>query len=367
MDRLLCIVGSLNAGGAETFLMKVYRSLDRSKYQMDFCVANPDEGIYKDEIESMGGRIYLIPYKSKGYKQFKDALFKVVKEGGYKNVLRITSNAAGFIDLKIAKEAGATRCIARSSNSSDGECLASKVINDISRLLFMKYVDVKVAPSDLAAIYTFGKKSVASGKVQRLNNAVDLNVFHYTSEGRKKIREEFSLGSVPVIGHVGRFMQQKNHKFLIDVFAEIRKQKDAKLLLVGKGELEKEIRDQVNNLGLTDYVIFTGIRKDIPDLMSAMDVMIFPSFYEGMPNTVIEAQATGLPCVISNSITKEANITHLVRYENLAMDQKHWADVALDSISPIRKDTKLFFEQNDYTIESVSKRFINLMYGVDTL
>ena len=329
MDRLLCIVGSLNAGGAETFLMKVYRSLDRCRYQMDFCVANPDVGVYEDEIESMGGKIYKIPYKSEGYKKFKDALYTVVKEGGYEKVLRITSNAAGFMDLKIAKEAGATRCIARSSNSSDGDGLKNKLINDVSRLLYMKYVDIMVAPSDLAAIYTFGKKAVDTGKVRKLNNAVDLNAFHYSSEGRERIREEFGLGNGLVIGHVGRFMQQKNHKVLIGVFAEIRKLKDAKLLLVGKGELEQAVRGQVNDLGLTNDVIFTGTRKDVPDLLSAMDVMVFPSLYEGMPNTVIEAQATGLPCLISDSITKEADITGLVVYKSLTDSHNAWAKNAL--------------------------------------
>lgn len=363
MDRLLCIVGSLNAGGAETFLMKIYRCLDRSKYQMDFCVANPEIGVYEDEIESMGGKIYRIPYKSEGYKKFKDALYKVIKDNGYKKVLRITSNAAGFLDLKIAKEAGATRCIARSSNSSDGEGFANKVINDVSRLLYMKYVDVMVAPSDLAALYTFGKKATSTGKVQKLNNAVDLNIFHYSNEGRKRIREEFGLGNELVIGHVGRFMQQKNHKFLIDVFNEIRKQREAKLLLVGKGELEKQIREQIDNLKLTKDVIFTGTRKDIPDILSAMDVMVFPSLYEGMPNTVIEAQATGLPCLISDSITKEADITGLVHYLPLSAPVSEWADNAIGLSNNVRKATDEAFIAQGYDIQSIVKKFVDITFG----
>ncbi len=363
MERLLCIVGSLNAGGAETFLMKVYRSLDRTKYQMDFCVANQEVGVYEDEIELLGGKIYPIPHKSDGYKKFKDALYKVVNEGGYTKVLRITSNAAGFIDLKIAKEAGATRCIARSSNSSDGEGLSVKVINSVSRLLYMRYVDVMVAPSDLAALYTFGKKAVSAGKVQKLNNAVDLDIFQYSSEGRKRIREEFCLGDGLVVGHIGRFTKQKNHRFLIQVFSEIRKHQDTKLLLVGKGELEKELRGQIEYLGLTKDVVFTGTRKDVPDLLSAMDVMVFPSFYEGMPNTVIEAQATGLPCLISDSITKEADITGLVEFFSLSKSAHDWAVNAINLGIKERKDTHDEFISQGYDIQSVVKKIVEIAFG----
>jgi len=363
MERLLCIVGSLNAGGAETFLMKVYRCIDRNKYQMDFCVANPEHGVYENEIISMGGKIYTIPCKTEGYKSFKESLFKVVKNGGYKNVLRITSNAAGFLDLKIAKKAGATRCIARSSNSSDGGDLKSRVINDLSRCLFLKYVDVMVAPSDLAAVYTFGKKAVSAGKVQKLNNAVDLGFFSFSISGRNRIRDEFGLGDGLVFGHVGRFMNQKNHAYLISVFAEIRKLVDAKLLLVGKGELEDEIRNQVVKLGLVNDVIFSGIRKDVPDLLSAMDVMIFPSFYEGMPNTVIEAQATGLPCLVSDSITTEANITGLVTFKSLLDSPNEWAKKAIEICSNSRIDTTSKFINAGYDIESSTNKFIKVMFG----
>ena len=129
------------------------------------------------------------------------------------------------------------------------------------------------------------------------------------------MRKDFNIEGKFVVGHIGRFSYQKNHNFLIDIFAEIRKKNsDAVLLLVGDGELKGQIQNKVNQLGLDNSVIFAGIRKDIPALLSAMDVYVFPSFYEGMPNTVIEAQATGLPCVISDRITKEAGITSLVQY-----------------------------------------------------
>ena len=137
---------------------------------------------------------------------------------------------------------------------------------------------------------------------------------------------------------------------------------DAVLLLVGTGELEEDIKQEVKTLGLDSKVIFTGVRKDIPQLLSAMDVMIFPSLYEGMPNVIIEAQATGLPCVISDTITAEANITGLVEYKSLSISPDGWADTAIKLLGHKRKDTKEDFLKNKYDIESVTNEFVNLVF-----
>lgn len=364
MKRLLCILSNMNAGGAETFLMKVYRNLDRSKYQMDFCVNTLDECFYSKEISELGGKMFYVPSKSENSKEFKKKLTELVKIEGYKYVLRITSNAAGFMDLKVAKKAGAEICSARSSNSSDGTSFMVKIIHRVGRVLYGRYVDVKFAPSDLAAVYTFGKKAVKRGKVSALHNAVDLSVYKYYPEQRVSLREELGVGDRMVIGHVGRFMEQKNHMFLLDVFFEIKKQNEnAVLLLVGgNGNLEDKVRGKVAKLGLEKSVIFTGIRSDIPQLMSAMDVFVMPSFFEGMPNTVIEAQATGLPCVIADTITKEANITGLVEYLPLS-EPNVWAYKALVAIRSERANTKQSFIDNKYDIESTVENFVKLVFG----
>ena len=358
------MISSMNTGGAETFLMKVYRNLDKSKYQMDFCVNVEQEGFYDKEIIEMGGKIYRIPPKSHDVDGFRKGLYDLVRTERYEYVLRITSNAAGFMDLKIAKKAGAKICIARSSNSDIGASVKSKLINRVSRALFIKYVDVKIAPSDLAAEYTFGKKRAGNGDVKYLHNAVDLSVFRYGEDDRSQIRQEFGLEDKIVIGHIGRLNHQKNHKFLLDVFAKIKEKEDrAVLVLVGKGELENEIKAKADDLGLSDSVIFTGVRSDIPALLSAMDVFVFPSFYEGMPNTVIEAQATGLPCIIADTITREADITGLVRYMSLDETAEEWADAVLSAISEERTDTKQKFIDNKYDIDSTVKYFTELIFG----
>ena len=364
MKRVLCINCNMNAGGAETFLMKIYRKLDRSRYQMDFCVNIAEKNFYEDEIMALGGRIFKIPAKSGNLPKYKESLRDVVKNGNYDSVLRITSNAMGFLDLKIAKDAGATRCCARSSNSSDGNGLKQWVAHRLGKILYSKYLDVKFAPSDLAAIYTFGKKSYKTGETKILHNGVDLEFFKYDLEKASEIRSELKIDKdIKIIGHVGRFMPQKNHSFLVDVFNEIHKTDDKTiLLLVGNGYLENEIREKISHLNLNDSVIFTGVRSDIPSLMSAMDVFVMPSLFEGMPNTVIEAQAAGLPCVIADTITKEADITGIVSYLPLN-DPKMWAKTALGAINTQRTNTRQSFIDKEYDIESVVKNFIKLVFG----
>lgn len=360
MKRLLCVLSSMNAGGAETFLMKIYRTIDRSKYQMDFCINVKEKCFYEDEIMDMGGMIHRIPSKSEGVGAFKRALTKIVRDNGYQYVLRITSNAAGFLDLKIAKKSGATVCIARSSNSSDGNSLKAKIAHRLGRALYEKFVDVKIAPSDLAAKYTFGDAS----NVHILHNALDLSVFHYRENGRAKVRNEYGFSPEDiVIGHIGRLSAQKNHMFLLEVFSKLHQQNAAcKLLLIGKGELEDSIRQRVKDLQLEDAVVFGGVREDIPDVLSAMDVFLFPSLYEGMPNTVIEAQAMGLPVVLADTITKEADITGLLEYRSLAESSDIWAKAVISKMCIERTDHTKDFKDNRYDIQSVVEQFITLVF-----
>lgn len=366
VKRLLCLVSCMNTGGAETFLMKLYRKIDRTKYQMDFGVFTEEECFYDKEIKSLGGKIHHLVPKTKNFSLYKKGLYDLVKREEYKYVLRITSNAAGFYDLKIAKEAGAKVCIARSSNSSDGESFKVKLINSISRFLYVKYVDVKVAPSDLAAEYTFGKSAIANGEVHYLNNGLDLGVYQFSEEKRERIQEEFGLQDKFVVGHVGRFSKQKNHEFLLDIFHALKqKRQNAVLLLVGNGALKQNIENKAKVLGINDSIIFAGIRSDVPDLLSAMDVFVFPSFYEGMPNTVIEAQATGLPCVIADTITKEAGVTDCIHFKPLTESAEAWAEFAVSLIDNRKEERSCYnykMKSSGYDIDDCVERFVDLVF-----
>ena len=363
--RLLCILSSMNAGGAETFLMKIYRTIDREKYQFDFCINSKDKCFYEDEIIELGGRIFRIPSKTESLLLFKKELTNIVKTNEYKYVLRITANAAGLLDLKIAKQAGACVCVARSSNSNVDGGLISILSHKVGQIIYPKYVDVQIAPSDLAALYTFGKQAYRNGEVHIIHNALNVDDYKYSKQFRELLREELGIPiGAYVIGHIGRFTKQKNHEKLIDIFLELfAKDKNVFLLLVGIGELENYIKDKVEKSGISNNVVFAGIRTDIPHILSTMDVFVMPSLYEGMPNTVIEAQANGLPCVISSTITKEADITGNVTFLSLDSSNQIWANTIMCHLSDSRADTHEKFNAKGYNISAVSNDFVKLVFG----
>ena len=359
MKRILCIVSSMNAGGAETFLMKIYRAMDKTKYQMDFCVSSKDKGFYDEEIKSYGGKIFYAPPKTKNPLNSFLVIKKIVKDNKYKYVMRISQHAFGVLDLIAAKLGGAKKLVLRSSNSSTDSGRLSEFLHKAFKFLPMLVPNVKIAPSSIAGEFVFGKSAVKKNKVLLLNNAVCVKDFVFSAETRNKKRAELGLDKEFVIGHIGRLVYQKNHKFLIKVFSEIVKcYPEAILLLVGDGELKSDIETLAVKLNVLDNICFLGIRSDIPELLMAMDVMVFPSFYEGMPNTIIEAQASGLRCVISDTITREANITGLVDYVSLDDSEINWANKILEyNNNYARTDQTDSFTEAGYNIEKVARIF----------
>ena len=364
MERLLCLVSAMNAGGAETFLMKLYRRLDRTKYQMDFCVNERKEAFYDAEIKELGGRVFYIPPKSKNIRAYARGLTELIQSQHYDRMLRITSNAFGFLDCAIAKRAGVKTCIVRSSNSADAKGLYTLAAHRLGRLLFSRYVDVRLAPSDLAAEYTFGKRAYRQGKVHILRNGLDLAAFGYDESARQAIRREFSVDDDELlIGHVGRFMKQKNHPFLIDVFAYFyRAHPKAKLLLIGDGVDAERIKKQAEEAGLLQNVIFAGVRSDVPKLMSAMDMLLLPSLYEGMPNVALEAQTSGLPCLLSDTITREANVTGLVTYLPIDRGTEPWVEAMDDAAKHERLSQESQMSAMGYDIDSVLCEFVQYCF-----
>ena len=363
MKRLLCIIDSLNVGGAETFLMKVMRCLPPEEYQFDFLVSKAG-GVYEREVLERGGSIYTVPPRRRNLLSAFQGIRTVVKQHDYSYVLRLGDAPIVGIDLLAAKWGGANHLAFRSCNALTGLSFQARAVNSVMRPILNGIANTKLAPSKLAAEFTFGKRFAKDAHI--LHNGVDLQKYSYDPAGRNAIREEFHLQDKLVVGHIGRFNKQKNHRYLLEVFREISVQRDdAVLLLVGTGEDRDLICGWIRELGLENKVIMAGQRFDIPQLLSAMDVFVFPSLHEGMPNTVIEAQATGLPCVIADTITREANITGLVQYLPLSESVSEWARVALEASALLRKDTAEDFRSQGYDIESVAKEFITLLGMTD--
>lgn len=359
--RVLCITANMNIGGAETFLMKIYQNIDKSKYQMDFCVS-VEKNVYAKEILSMGGKIFQIPMKSKKPIQSFVKIHQIVKQNNYKYVMRVNEHSLSVIDLIAAKTGGAEKLIMRSSNSYSGNRL-KLFLHRLFVFLPRKIPDVKLAPSTLAAEYTFGTQCIHNGEVLILKNGLNIKKYAFSNDARNDIRKEFDIKSEFVLGHVGRFNTQKNHMFILDVFFYVlQKIPNAKLLLVGDGILIKEVKEKAEKMGIIRNCIFTGIRKDVNRILSALDVFIFPSFYEGMPNTVIEAQTAGLHCVISDTITKEADISGLVKYVSLNKGAYKWADEILNFNCINRSEVANKIKENGYEIEDVVKQFEKIVF-----
>lgn len=303
------IMGKWVGGGVESVIMNYYRHLDHSKIQFDFICDEDSTRIPYDEIKKLGGRVFLVPKYQKLPKYLK-ALEKIFKENQYR-IVHSNINTLSVFPLYAAKKAGVPIRISHSHSTSNPKEWKRNLIKNILRPFSKRYATDYFACSELAGRYLFGNKTFDRGEVKIIHNAIDIDKFRFDEEARKKLRKEFGIkDSTIVIGHVGRFVQQKNHTFLVDVFKEYHtKNPDSKLLLVGSGPLEDKIKKKVEKLGLKNSVLFLGQRDDINKLYSVMDIFCLPSLYEGLPVVGVEAQAARLPIVFSNKISLEVIVS----------------------------------------------------------
>lgn len=358
MKNIICFVSSMDAGGAETFLMKIYRTIDKDNYRFDFIVNSKHRGFYDNEIEKLGGHIFYSPPKSKHPFLNLICSYKIIKCGNYDAAMRMTSHSLGTIDLLVAKIAGVKKLILRSTNAGNTGHQFSHFLHHIFFFLPQWIPSVKIAPSKLAAEYLFGTGCIENGDVKILPNGIPVEKFLFSDVTRTLKRKELGLDDNFIVGHIGRFSEQKNHKFLIQIFNEIHcRNTNARLVLIGAGELENDIKKQVDILKLSDSVLFLGVRKDVSKLLMAIDVFIFPSLFEGMPNVLIEAQASGLPCIISDRITPEVQIIKYLRRLSLKEDASFWANQIDYSLNYSRKEVGVAVLQAGYDVEQTILQF----------
>ena len=360
--RILFIINTMDVGGAETFIMKVYRKIEKNQFQFDFLINKPGKNFYEEEIKSLGGSVHRGISKSLNPFLCFKTIFKVVRDYHYSCVFCVAVHPLTALDLIAAKIAGARLTLVRSTNSKAGGFI-SALLAMLCRPLVCAFASVMLAPSAEAGCWLFGTKAVKHGRVKFISNGVDLESYKFIEENRTTIRKKLKIDTDTfLVGHIGRFNHQKNHKLLLEIFYNIKKKvADSKLILVGDGELKSEVTQKVNELGLTDCVIFTGVRSDIPEIMMGLDVLLLPSIYEGMPNVVIEAQATGLPCVISDTITSEVGLTPLVYFVKLHANIDVWADTVIRVRNTNREDYQRFLFEKGYSIESTVENLIGVL------
>lgn len=357
--RVLHVLGTTNLGGAESRIMDLYRHIDREKIQFDFLIHTTKEGFFDQEIKQLGGKIYYLPsfrvYNYFAYKKACREFFAAHRE--FQAVQgHMTSTAS--IYLPIAKKAGVPVTIAHARSAGVDKGLKGWITKFLRRNLHRK-CDYMFSCSDLAASAVFGEKQYKEGKVVFVPNAVDTKDFAPDEHMREKIRREYGLENSFVIGHVGRFHYAKNHEFILDIFAEVLKQnKQAMLFLLGDGPRRQEMEEKAAELGIKERVIFAGNQNPVAPYYQAMDAFLFPSRFEGMPGTVVEAQAAGLPSLIADTITTQVKVTELVTFLSLEQSAKLWAE----QLSQMMTERKV--QKNSETEIDLSKTNYDVNYQV---
>ena len=331
--RILHVVGSMNTGGIETWLMHVLRRIDRNRCRFDFLTHTVEPCSYDEEIRSLGCRIIPCLHPSRPH-QYVYHFLKALKQCGPYDVVHSHVHHFSGVPLLLAHRAGVPARIAHShsdlSFSDRRAALLRRLYLRITEWLVRRHATAGFACSSRAAAALYGRAWTSDDRWRVLPYGIDLKPFGQPVDP-PGIRGKLGIPSDAfVVGHVGRFCEQKNHDKLLSVFAEIaRKESKARLLMVGEGMLKPAMERKAASMGLAHQVVFAGLRKDIAALMlGAMDVFLFPSRWEGLPMVLIEAQAAGLPCVISDVVTDEIDGGGGRRMLRLSLDRAagDWAE-----------------------------------------
>lgn len=324
--RIAHVIGKWVGGGVEAVVMNYYRNIDHNKIQFDFICDEDSTNIPYDEIEKLGGNVILIPPYQKLISYHKK-LKKILKDGNYK-IVHSHINTLSVFSLFAAKCAGVPVRIAHSHSTTNKKEKKKNLLKQILRPFSKIFATDYMCCSELAGRWLFGNKEYDKGNVYLLNNAIDLEKFKYDENVRKEKRKELNIDDdTLVIGHVGRFVEQKNHRFLIDIFNEVHKQNDNSILiLVGQGPLIEEMKNKIKSLDLENSVKFLGQRKDINELYQAMDLFLFPSLYEGLGMVLIEAQMSGLYCLASDIVPINAKVSNNIEFISLKTNERKWAE-----------------------------------------
>lgn len=368
--RILHVLGGTGLGGAESRIMDLYRQMDREEIQFDFLVhssavrrAKDDTSVrkpqfYDEEIKEMGGQIYVLPkFKVYNYFAYRNAVRAFFAKHHEFQVVQGHMTSTASIYLPIAKRAGIPITVAHSRSAGTGKGLKSIATKILRKNLYRK-ADHCFACSKLAGIDAFGKKRVDAGNVKVIHNAIDAEKFIYQPKMRKEIRKQLNIEDKLVIGHVGRFDLPKNHPYLIEVFAGLcALRKDAVLLLLGDGPEKENTVQKCAELGIKEHVLFLGNQKQPENYYQAFDFFLLPSFYEGLPGVLIEAQAAGLRCLVSDTVTKEAQAADLVTYMSIEEPAKVWAEKIVAQMDYERRNTYREIVESGFDVKTQAKAY----------
>lgn len=356
--RVLHVIGAMDCAGAETFLMNLYRNIDRNKIQFDFVVHTEKHMFFEEEILGLGGKIYRAPrFNGLNLMEYRAWWKNFYKSHPEYKIIHGHVGSTSSIYLSLGNKYN-RYTIAHSHNTMNKGFSIGNIEYRILTYRNRYIADFFMGCSKQAGIDRYGKKIANSSRFMVIMNGIDSLRYVYSESTRNRIREINDIeGDTVIVGHVGRFTQQKNHEKVIDVFNSYHhKNTNSVLWLFGVGELENQIKDKVDRLGLNNVVFFKGLSNEINNEMQAMDVFLFPSIFEGLGIALIEAQATGLPCVVSNVIQDEADIkAGLVKKLDLSLSNDDWSSAIEEMIQMKRIDTSDYVKKAGFDIKAVAK------------
>ena len=348
--KVFHLTWSMYRGGLETFIMNVFRNINRDKFDFTFLCEEEIVGDYEDEIISLEGSIKHLPTIMKGgflkrnLTRIKERIKFFRVQGDF--ILHIHTNSAAhaYLITYAARKSGVNKIIVHSHNTKSKD----KIEHRFFKPLLKRSKIIRLACGKEAGRWLFGKK-----KYRVINNGIDTRQFAFSAEKRALMREKLNLGDCFTIIHVGRFVAAKNHGFLLDIFNQVlQSEPKSKLLLVGNGELQDETSEKARILGISDAVCFLGTRTDINDIMQAADVFCLPSLFEGLPVVLVEAQCSGLQCVVSDKVTYDANISGKVYFIPLEVPPGLWAQKLIATKNAGRYDALDVIAKKGYDIKS---------------
>lgn len=353
------IIGKMVGGGVETIVLNYCKNIDPNKIKFDFLIDSDSTYIPYEELEKIGNIIIIPPYQ-KLFSYCKE-LKRIFKENKY-DIVHSHINTLSFIPLFIAKKSKIKIRIAHSHSTSNKKEWKKNLIKNLLKPFSKIFASHYFCCSEYAGRYLFGNKTYDKGKVELINNAINVDNFIYNEEIRQNKRKELGLTNQLVIGHVGRFIPQKNHLRLLEIFKSIidNYNKDVILLLIGDGYLKNKVKEKIKELGLENNVILLGQRTDVNELMQAMDIFLLPSLYEGLPVVGVEAQASGLLCILSSAMTKETKVLETTKFIDLSKSNDTWAKIIIDSYNNYtRRNTKNEIINSNFEIRTEAKKLEN--------
>jgi len=364
--NVLHVFGHFDRGGAESMVMNLFRFIDHSKVKFGFVVHGEKVGAFEKEVMSMGAEVFRVPnYKGTNHFEYKKAWNNILKNNPKYSIIHGHVRSTANVYLKMAKKKG-LKTISHSHSTSSGKGISAKIKN-LFQYGIRYHADEFLACSVEAGKWLFGEKICSKETFHVLNNAIDTSMYSFNKDIRERKRKELGLENHFTVGHVGRFHEAKNHDTILEVFYEIQKiNTNAILLLVGEGQLIEQTKRKAEKLSIDDKVVFLGARSDVNELLQAMDVFLFPSLFEGLPVTLVETQAAGLPAVVSENITSEIKITDLIDFVSLEESYQKWASIVLEKINQTqRKNTKKQIISAQYDIAVTSKWYTKFIIELE--